>query len=211
MARDYWTRYFGKDNFFNREVTIKRLLKWTTLNSVVIPDSGIDMCTLGRGAWAIGKAGGPERQSHISSYSGSGRDYEIVRGETVYISPQEDPLAILRVNCGALIPNNCESLLAVSHLEAFGVNTMKFGGIEQLHKPGWPVAIHCLPRGNGHFVPIRMPTKDEIATLPRIDLTHNHTDMEKFLKKQVVSTYLDLANVHPKKENKPQPKRKLTC
>ena len=65
VARDFWFSYFGANTLGNKVAAAKRLRKWSHLTMVVIPDSGADMCTLGGGAWVIGKASGPECQSRL--------------------------------------------------------------------------------------------------------------------------------------------------
>ena len=85
----------------------------------------------------------------LDSYGnqGSGVTGEPVQGETCYLSPEGDPLAILRVNCGMAAPNSRESLISTGHLDAYGVKVRKYGGLLQLSNPGWPISVHCLPQG----------------------------------------------------------------
>ena len=196
VARDFWTTYFGASTPSNRKLALKRLRNWKELATCGIPDSGADICSFAGDAWVTGKAVGPARTMNLESYGnqGAGITGELVRGETCYLSPEGDPLAILRADCGMAAPDSRESLISTGHLDAHGVTMRKYGGCLQLSKPGWPISVHCLPRGAGHFLPIRRPSKDELANLPRIELTMNTHDEELFLRKQIETTFDTIDN-----------------
>ena len=70
-------------------------------------------------------------------------------------------------------------------MEGFGVKVNKYGGLLQLSRSEWPVTVHCLSRGNGHFLPIRRPTKEELGTLPQLELTANNVTEQHLLQMQV--------------------------
>ena len=147
IAREFWTQYFGKDSVTNRIKAVERLQRWQELVACAIPDSGADICVMAGDAWTTGEALVPNTSKKLIPYGGEGNWCEVKRGFTCYLSPEGEPLAILRINYGVHVPNNAESLLSLSHLEAFGVHVRRQDSLLQLSKPEWPVAIHCPPRG----------------------------------------------------------------
>ena len=193
IAHEFWTSYFGHDTPKNKAKAVEQLGKWKDLKVCGIPDSGTDICTLAGNAWIIGKAPGPKKERKFYGYGAPERTFEVVHGETCYLSPDGRPLAILRVNYGLAVPDNSESLLAEAHLQAMGIEITSLPGTVQLSKVGWPIAVHCLPRGNGHFLPIRLPTKEELGTLPTLTLMPKDCSEEALLRQQVDMMFSDVS------------------
>ena len=183
ICREFLGKYFQTDS----EI-YSRLSRWNELPSIGIPDSGADFCMLAGQAWVTSSVPGEHDSVTIGAYMQPGQAYKPVRGLAAYLDPEGQPLAILRVNWGAAVPDGgetSESLFSEAQLSIYGVQIREFGGIKQLHHAKWPFPIHCLPRGGGHFVPIRRPTKDEMAYLPYLDLTENRACSDDMLRKQV--------------------------
>jgi hypothetical protein len=73
----------------------------------------------------------------------SDRHLKLMKGQTTYLSPEGEPLAVLQVNWGLVDPNQGESLLAESQILDASMQMNNFQ--KQFSSLGWSMPIHCLP------------------------------------------------------------------
>jgi hypothetical protein len=189
IALEFWEKYFGANSPENRESAKSRLGRWEKLQTTCIPDSGADHSVMAGDAWLLYKVPGVQLGKTIRGWNGDDRHLKLMKGQTTYLSPEGKPLAVLQVNWGLADPNQGESLLAESQILDAGMRMNNFHGLKQFSSPGWSMPIHCLPRGPGHFIPIRKPTKEDIANLPVLELTGGHNSDDKMLDNQVKNLF----------------------
>lgn len=85
---------------------------------------------------------------------------KIIDGCSTVLNPDGSPLCVIKLNASAYAPGNGDCLLSQSQMEHHGCKFTQTG-FQTISHPHWPIQVHCLPRGNGWFLPLRKPTKKD--------------------------------------------------
>ena len=191
MAQAYFVKYFGSFNKNTVRDAVSRLKKWVKLSSVAIPDSGADMSIMHGDVWLTVDRPGKTQYVDISGYEkepSNGVPRKIMDGRSTILNPDGSPLCVIKLNASAYVPENGDCLLSQSQMEHHGC---KFNqtGFQTISHPRWPIPVHCLPRGNGWFLPLRKPTKKDLEELPLLELTPKNYDVDASLLKQIENIF----------------------
>jgi hypothetical protein len=192
MAKSYFDEYFRSSGpYKSNTVTVKkavaRLKRWEKLSSVAIPDSGADISIMHGDVWLTVDRPGTTQYVDVSGYekdSSNGIPRKIMDGRSTVLNPDGTPLCVIKLNASAYTPGNGDCLLSQSQMEHHGCKFTQTG-FQTISHSRWPIPIHCLPRGNGWFVPLRKPTKKDLEELPLLELTPKNYDVDASLIKQV--------------------------
>ena len=188
-ARRFYRKYLGKIGVSWIRKAVARLSKYNQLpnrelrRGVALPDSGADITCMGGNCWQTFDLPGKPIEIDLTGFDGQGGGCLLKGGYSVLLDPNGEAYARCRVGIGG-VNTQADTLLSESQMERHGCEFHRFGGTLSISHTRWPMNVHCLPRGEGWFLPIRAPTPAD-NDLPELSFTGEHWKPENHIEWQV--------------------------